>query len=368
MSKLTLAYSNLQTIVDNLNNEKEGLNDQLKTVEANGSKYLVQFNEASVANERIASKLEDVKKSKGVVDQELKEKIEDEFTVGKTVRDSFKYLGIKTEERKDGGFQQNQEEYISSLEQVEILAGHSKDELDEYGLSILRHGTGKLNWAAQGTRPELCYKVAELSTHFKSKNIGHLKLINKSIKAIQDKMIAVQYSKLEGELVIVGFCDAALNNMDDKVLSGGGYIVFLVDKELRSAPIVWSSTKIKRIVRSSLAAKALKAVECSDIIVYIKSPVKEVMKIEDTDVKMLVVTDSNNLKEALGSPHTVQGKRLRVDLAALKEDIMNGVVQIRHCSGSRQIADVLLKSGANPDLIRRVMSSGSLEGVVDNIV
>ena len=56
----------------------------------------------------------------------MKIKIEDEFTVGKTVRDSFKYLGMKTEERKDSGFQQNQEEYISSLEKVEIPAGHLK--------------------------------------------------------------------------------------------------------------------------------------------------------------------------------------------------------------------------------------------------
>ena len=56
-----------------------------------------------------------------------------------------------------------------------------------------------------------------------------------------------------------------------------------------------------------------------------------------------------------------------MDLAALKEDVMKGVIQVKHCTGSKQIADVLSKSGANPDLIRKVLSTGSLEGLLENL-
>ena len=84
-------------------------------------------------------------------------------------------------------------------------------------------------------------------------------------------------------------------------------------------------------------------------------------------MRMLIVTDSNNLIEALGSPHPVQEKRLRVDLAALKQDVTSGVVQVRHCTGSKQVADILSKSGANPDLIRKVLVTGSLKEVLDNL-
>ena len=57
----------------------------------------------------------------GVVGKEefldyMQKKIEEEFTVGRIVKDSFKYLGIRTEARKDGGFQQYQKEYISNVE------------------------------------------------------------------------------------------------------------------------------------------------------------------------------------------------------------------------------------------------------------
>ena len=177
----------------------------------------------------------------------------------------------------------------------------------------------------------------------------------------------VQYPKLKGELVIVGFCDAALNNMDDRVSSGGGYIIFLVDEEIKSALVMWSSTKIKRIVRSSLAAEALIAVECADAMMYIKSVMREVTNKDDAEPKMVIVTDSNNLIEALGSPYPVQEKRLRVDIAALKQDVQEGAIQVKHCSGSRQVVDILTKSGASPDLIRRVISSGSLRGVLDSL-
>ena len=85
----------------------------------------------------------------------VQKKIQEEFTVGRTVKDSFKYLGIQIEARKDGGFQQHQKEYIEILEEVEIPVKDTKESLNEHGLSVLRHGTGKLNWAAQGTRPEL---------------------------------------------------------------------------------------------------------------------------------------------------------------------------------------------------------------------
>ena len=297
----------------------------------------------------------------------VKESIEAEFTVGKAVKDKFKYLGIETEKSNDGAYTQSQEDYINTLEKIDIPVGLDKKELDEYGLSILRHGTGKLNWAAHGTRPELCYKVAELSTHFKGGNVNHLKLINKCIKTIQDEKVVIKYPKLKGKIGIIGFCDAALNNMDDGVSSGGGYIIFLVDEDLRAAPIIWTSTKIKRVVRSSLAAEALIAVDCADAMIYIKSLVEEIMNIVQGEIKPIIVTDSNNLIESLGSPHPVQEKRLRVDIASLQQDINEDMIAIRHVPGVRQVADILTKKTANSELIRKVLNRGSLKEVLAGI-
>ena len=45
----------------------------------------------------------------------LKEKIQEEFTVGRIARDSFKYLGIQIEVIKEGSFLQHQKDYIQKL-------------------------------------------------------------------------------------------------------------------------------------------------------------------------------------------------------------------------------------------------------------
>ena len=92
--------------------------------------------------------------------------------------------------------------------------------------------------------------------------------------------------------------------------------------------------------------------------------IEEILNIEK--MMMVLMTDSNNVGESLGSLHAVQEKRLRVDMAALKKDVTEGVFEIKHCVGSRQVADVLTKSGVNADLIRKVISEGSLKGVVES--
>ena len=65
----------------------------------------------------------------------------------------------------------------------------------------------------------------------------------------------------------------------------------MADHNLRSATITWSSTKLKRVVRSSLAAEALIAVDCVDTMMYIKTLTEEIMNVQDGRIKITVVTD-----------------------------------------------------------------------------
>ena len=52
-------------------------------------------------------------------------------------------------------------------------------------------------------------------------------------------------------------------------------------------------------------------------------------------------------------------------MAELKTYVTEGILEIKHCVGSRQVADVHTKSSVNPDLIRKVLSEGSLKEVVE---
>ena len=225
-----------------------------------------------------------------------------------------------------------------------------------------------LNLLAHGSRPDMSYMVAELSTHFKQGNIQHLKSINKAVKSVKMEPITIKFPNLEGDLRLVSFCDAALNNMDDGVSSAGGFIIFLVDKSFKSAPLFWTSTKLKRVVKSSWAAEALCAVSCVDTTVYMQHLTAELLGVPMHKLTPTIITDSKNLTEALSSPHPVQEKRLRVDLASIKQDVAEEKIKVVHCPGSKQVADILSKRTANPDMMREVIRSGSLKNILIDIL
>jgi len=65
----------------------------------------------------------------------------------------------------------------------------------------------------------------------------------------------IAYPKLDVKrLEVILFSDASLGNLDDKVKSCMGYIVFVSDKA-RCAAVTWNSKKIDRVCTSTLEAE-----------------------------------------------------------------------------------------------------------------
>ena len=56
---------------------------------------------------------------------------------------------------------------------------------------------------------------------------------------------------------VVVFTDASLCNISDGTGSTGAHIVWLVDNHGKCCPLSWHANKIKRVVRSTIAAEAL---------------------------------------------------------------------------------------------------------------
>ena len=65
-------------------------------------------------------------------------------------------------------------------------------------------------------------------------------------------------------LKIVVFTVAPLGNISDGTGSTGAYIVWLMDNTGQCCPIAWNAHKIKRVVRSTLAAETLSLEEGSE--------------------------------------------------------------------------------------------------------
>ena len=71
--------------------------------------------------------------------------------------------------------------------------------------------------------------------------------------------------------MVIVFSDAAHANLNDGVGSAGAHIVFLVGDNNACCPLAWHMGKIKRVVRSTIAAEALSLQEGLEEAVYVKT-------------------------------------------------------------------------------------------------
>ena len=120
------------------------------------------------------------------------------------------------------------------------------------------------------------------------------------------------------------FSDASLGNVVNGG-SQGGFIIFISDDN-HALPILWSSKRLKRVVRITLAAEALAPNEAIDNAVFVQNLVFDILR-ERLDI--VCFTDNRDLTVATSSSKDVSEKRLRTEIMAIKDSIQNSSVQIQ---------------------------------------
>ena len=135
------------------------------------------------------------------------------------------------------------------------------------------------------------------------------------------------------------FCDASFANLHNGG-SPGGIIVFLGDGNGNILPLSWSSRRLKRLVRSTLAAETLILVEGAETSFWLTRFINE---ISNADVPIVCHTDNHSLFEAAYSNKTMEDKRLQVDIAIVCEMVQRKEVSVKWIEWKYQLADSLTK-------------------------
>lgn len=91
------------------------------------------------------------------------------------------------------------------------------------------------------------------------------------------------------------YSDASLNNLPNGG-SQGAHIFFICDKDKNVVPIIWQSKRIKRVVKSTLAAECLAFHDDTNNAFYIKTILKELLGV---DIEIHGIVDNNSLDESL---------------------------------------------------------------------
>ena len=222
---------------------------------------------------------------------------------------------------------------------------------------------GQLNWASQQTRPDIMFEVLELSMKFKQPLVADMLRANKAVKKTKSAAACIAFPTLMNieSCYILTMSDAAFANLQDNVSSGCGHIILLMDPSQKCCPLSWKANKIKRVVRSTLAAEALALQEAIDCAIYLTELLREMLNKPYIRLPIESWVDNNNAFDAVHLTTQVSDAKLRIDIADIKESMRDSDVTVRWCPGDEMIANSLTKRGANSDQLLLILNSGSID-------
>ena len=212
------------------------------------------------------------------------------FSAGKVEGKIFKYIGF--------GIQQlpskiilDHSEYIDNTKYVTIdpkRASENNEPLNEREQTLFRHKIGQLNWAVQGSRPDMAFDMIAMSTKLKQGKVGDLIRAIKKIcrlKDIRSYMTFPEPDKMK-ELKMVVFTDASLCNINEGNGSTGAFIIWVMDKTGNCCPVAWNAHKVERVVRSTLAAEMLSLEEGLEASVYYRQMLEDILGIKSKSIQI----------------------------------------------------------------------------------
>ena len=293
------------------------------------------------------------------------------FLAGKLEEGHFQYVGFRIEQTHNA-IVMDQTDYMRNLEYVEVTmqrASLKNESLTVQELTLLRSMVGKINWAVQGTRPDFAFDMIELSTRFRKGIVSDLLRSVKVIHKLREGPSRVIFPALGPTELwkIVVYSDAAHANLCDGVGSVGAHIVLIVGSHNRCAVVSWHAAKIKRIVRSSLAAEALSLQEGIEDGIYVRHLTETLLLKQYGSIPLYAIVDSKSLFECVHSTKLVDDKRLRLDIGAIRESLeKKEVTSVSWCPGKAQIANCMTKKGAASHDLLAVVQNGIFKNDVWN--
>ena len=295
------------------------------------------------------------------------QKIIDKYQISKQSSQSFVYLGWNIVQDKDG-ISMDQRQYCKTI--LPVLPLPKKDDnepLSDEEKTSYQGLLGKLNWLACQSRPDLKYDVLEHSCYNQNPSVSNLKSLNKVTKRLVDGPQIIRFPKLDltkSQLEIIVWTDASLGKLP-KEGSGRGYIVFL-KSGMTFSPLAWHSNKISKVCVSIFAAETMAFNDGVAEALLMRQTVSELLYQTPRDdiIPIICIMDSNQLHQHLQGSTQTSDKRIRLEVALLKEDIdksnVTGIFLVR---SEYNLADCLTKKGrvASCDKLCELLETGQME-------
>ena len=202
-------------------------------------------------------------------------KIRSEFQVGLQPSGVFKYIGLEVKQ-DNSGITLSQNQYLRSVKPVPVNVTRACNKLDECNVieqENLRSLVGQIGWLSTNTKPDVSYDLLEMSCVLNHPKVDNVIQANKYLRKMEMVDGSLKISQLGNldKVKLLAFSDASHASLLDGYSSAEGFIIFLVGEDGESCPLAWEAKKIRRVVKSTLAAETLAASDAVDICYYLRS-------------------------------------------------------------------------------------------------
>ena len=284
-------------------------------------------------------------------DQNVIQKFRNTFKIGSENTEFF-YLGLNIKQNTDYSIDIDQNNYINGIQPIPLTSERikcSKEPLTDSERSQYRQLIGQLNWVTNMIRPEFSFETYYASTTVNSATVSDVIKLNKVLRQTRSKESHRKFPSLDIKSISVKtYTDASFNNLPHG-RSQGGQLVFVTDKEHRSCPIAWNSSKIKCIVTDGC-----------DTSFYVTQIVNHIYQ---QNFKNTMITDNKSLLDTIQTTSLINDKRLRVELSALQQMYDRDEIEIEWTPTSSQISSVLTKRGAARGQLTEILETGQLPSI-----
>ena len=287
--------------------------------------------------------------------------IHKKFQISQEESAKFKYIGLEICQLSNE-IRVQQSSYIKSIDKINIVKSRIKtDDLTDEESHQLRAAAGQLNWVSNQTRPDVAFDAGQASISVSKGTVSDLYVANKSINKLKSEEVVLKFKDI-GDVTkarITAYSDASHANLKNGS-SQGGYIIFLHGENDCVTPLSWRSRKVKRVVRSTLAAETLALNEAADQSFFVRAILCEVfgLEINRRVLPIKIFTDNHSLVQSVYSTKTVDDKRLLIDISCLREKLSNQEIdQIVWIEKKYQLADCLTKNGASAANLLQVLQN-----------
>ena len=276
------------------------------------------------------------------------DKLRSTFKISSESRSAFKYIGLELS-HDEKGLYLSQKGYVDELNEIHFdkqRKANINSNLSPEEKHTLRSVIGKLNWLSTQTRPDLAYAVSRLGSNLKTAQVKDLLHANKIIRRCKAHDVHMHFPQLDLDNITVRcYGDASFGKLEDGGSQGGVYVEF-VSKD-KTCPVAWYSKRIRRVVKSTMAAETLAMAEAVDAGKLIGALTSEILYDGKKKIPVEAITDNYSLYESAHSTKSNSDRRLRIDLGIVREMIINQDLVLKWVPACCQLSDVLTKDGVD---------------------